>query len=455
MSAPVRQFAMALLSILFVLGAGTAGYMLIEQWPFEDSFFMTVITVTTVGYQEVGALSPAGRYFTVVLILTGFGIVAYHCTQIAHFVIQGELAQVFGERKMKQRIAELRKHTIVCGYGRMGQTVCDELARHGTPLVVIESEDDLGDLARDENHLILRKDAVYDDTLVEAGIKHARALVSVVSRDADNLLITLSARELNHKLHIVSRGESPDIETKMLRAGADVVISPFRLSGKHVAEMVRGTAAPDAELSAEAASVEGYQLRVIHSKTASTVGAAAAEANALQVVALKKENGDTLNLPDAGVTVGTGDELVILAHTAPLMAHEKENTAPQTAGARLLLADDHDALRKLFAKKLRKAGYDVIDVPTGTAALEAIRENTFDLIVLDAMMPGRDGFQICREIKDDEALKDTPVVIFSASNVAVLQDRSKEAGADAALEKTASSDELMETVGRLLRGGEG
>lgn len=217
-----------------LLAIGTIGYRWIEgeHWTYFDGFYMTAITITTIGYGEVHPLSNPGRLFTVVLAYSGIFTLAYFASELVRSVVTGELRQVIGRQWVDDQLATLSGHLIVCGYGRMGKIVCDELDRQKRQFVLIDkSPDAIKDLPY-QYGLSLGGDATTDELLRKAGVERARALIAVVGSDADNLYITLSARLLNPKLLIVARAEEEDAETKLRKVGANKVISPY-LAGAH------------------------------------------------------------------------------------------------------------------------------------------------------------------------------------------------------------------------------
>ena len=227
---------LAFLIPVMLLGAGTLGYRWIEgePWTYFDGFWMTAITITTIGYGEVHPLSSAGRVFTVVLAYSGVFTLAYFASELVRSVVTGELRQLIGRPWVDEQLATLSGHLIVCGYGRMGKIVCAELERQKRRFVLIDrSADALKDAPTLYHHgLALAGDATADELLRKVGVERAKALITVVGSDADNLYITLSARLLNPQLLIVARAEEEDAETKLRKVGANKVISPY-LAGAH------------------------------------------------------------------------------------------------------------------------------------------------------------------------------------------------------------------------------
>ena len=221
-----------------LLAAGTVGYMLIEGWSWDDALYMTVITVSTVGFEEVHPLSADGRSFTVVLVLGGVFTLFFVATEGVRAVFSGEVRRLIGRQRMEKTLQSMKDHLIVCGYGRMGKLVCQEFAERGLPFVLIDKNADLPQTFAEPHPISIVGDATVDADLKRAGIERAKALVSAVPSDADNAYIVMSARFLNPELLIVARAEAESAEDKLIRAGADRVVSPYVIGGQRVAQAI-------------------------------------------------------------------------------------------------------------------------------------------------------------------------------------------------------------------------
>lgn len=232
-----RPFIAALL-LAGLLAVGTAGYMVIEHWTLLDSIYMTVITVATVGFKEVATLSPAGQVFTIALVFSGVGGIAYCVGVLAEFMIEGQLTELVEGRRMTKRIEAMTDHYIVAGMGRVGSVVCATFKEQDVPFVVIDHSEDSGIEAGEHGWVYLRGDATSEETLEAAGIARARGLVAALDTDADNLFVAMSARGMNPELFIVARSSSITAESKILRAGADRVITPNVIGGRRMAASV-------------------------------------------------------------------------------------------------------------------------------------------------------------------------------------------------------------------------
>ena len=217
---------------------GTAGYIAIEGWSLVDSFYMTIITLTTVGYSEVGELSTTGRMFTVALLLVGVGMVFYGIAIIAEVRVEERIRQIFGRRKLVRELDKLENHHIICGYGRIGSTVAGEYARESLPHVIIESDEAIASHLDQEGKLVILGDATLDEILIEAQVEKARSLVCALPTDAENVFVTLTARALNPELFILSRAAIESSIGKMEVAGANRVVSPYIMGGMRIAQSV-------------------------------------------------------------------------------------------------------------------------------------------------------------------------------------------------------------------------
>lgn len=229
-----------LLVILGISLVGITGYMTIERYNFIDSLYMTVISITTAGYTEVRPLSPAGRLFTVFLLISSFTTFAYALALITQYVVSGELTNYFKQRKMDNQIDSLTDHVILCGLGRNGHEAAITLSHHKVPFVVIEqNEERIRAYETKEGPLLYAiGNATEDETLLKAGIKRAKALLTALPNDADNVFIVLSARSLNDKLTIISRASQYSSYTKLRKAGANNVVMPDKIGGAHMASIV-------------------------------------------------------------------------------------------------------------------------------------------------------------------------------------------------------------------------
>jgi voltage-gated potassium channel len=232
---PVKRLRYAIGLIAILIAAGTCGYVALEGYTLVEGLYMTVITLSTVGFTEVRELSPSGRIFTILLIGSGVGTVAYNLSLLTDILLEGTLIK---QRRREGRIAKMKDHIIICGYGRIGQRVADRLSRTSAPFVIIEI--DPANIARleESGFSYIAGDAREDGTLERAGIVEARSLVAALRDDSDNVYAILTARSLNSALHIVARAASPGSESKLTLAGADRVISPYEIGSHYIMHAV-------------------------------------------------------------------------------------------------------------------------------------------------------------------------------------------------------------------------
>src|ERR1035438_8826796 len=231
-----RRLALIALAIVLTLAFGTAGFVLIEGYPVFDTFYMTLTTVTTVGYGEIRALSHAGRIFNSFLIMFGVTVIFLAVGAMTQTLIELELNQFFGKRRVKNMIDKLDGHYIVCGFGRLGRAAADELMQAGVPFVVIDKNEDRAERAIKAGMLAVCADASHDDTLRDVGISKAKGLIATLATDADNLFLILSAKALNSRLQLSARVDEEATEEKMRRAGADFVFAPYNNTGHRMAQ---------------------------------------------------------------------------------------------------------------------------------------------------------------------------------------------------------------------------
>lgn len=217
---------------------GTVGYMAIEDFSFSDAFYMTIITVTTVGFQEVHPLSSYGKWFTAFLIVTSFSTFAYALTSITKNFLSGQYRQYFKVYKVNAQIQKLQDHVIICGYGRNGIQAAKSLEAHGKKFVIVESDQEILNELHNQQMLFVKGDATDEETLLEAGIKEASALITTLPKDADNVFVSLTAKDLNSQITLISRATDESAERKLKRAGVDNVIMPERVGGMHMASLV-------------------------------------------------------------------------------------------------------------------------------------------------------------------------------------------------------------------------
>jgi len=313
--------ARAVRSMLFVFPAllvmGTLGYMAIEGWTAVDSLYMTIITLSTVGFREVHTLSAVGKLFTSVLILLGVGTLAVVATRVTEAVIERGL---FRRQRMIREIHRMRDHVVVCGYGRMGATVVDQLKPRGIPLVIVDKDPDTCERLDEAGLHYIRGDATDDATLIDAGISRARSLSTVLEHDADNLFVTLTARKINPALTIIARSSSRKNDVKMLAAGATRVLNPYLNGGRLMAQQLLHPSVTEFIDAISTWNDSEISLEEVQLAPESTlIGQALRDAPIRRdmdviVVGVRSRDGRMQFNPAPDLTLGDGDTLVVLGH---------------------------------------------------------------------------------------------------------------------------------------------
>ncbi|PCI36312.1 MAG: potassium transporter TrkA [Elusimicrobia bacterium] len=235
------KFVLIAMSSCFLLG--TFGYTFIEGWPLFDSFYMTVITLSTIGYGEIHTLSTAGHVFTIGLCLCGLGVMAYSFSALTAFIVSGELNERLRKRRMENRIKALNDHYVICGWGHTGETVSAELDKTGNDVVIIEHDEQKVANAIARGHRAVMGDALIDENLERAGVPRAKGVFLTFDNDRDNVFVALSCRVMNPKTKIISELHDSAVRDKLFRSGADSVVSPPKIGGLRMAsEMLRPAA---------------------------------------------------------------------------------------------------------------------------------------------------------------------------------------------------------------------
>jgi voltage-gated potassium channel len=324
----------ALIMMCIIMAGGTFGYHYIEkEMDLFDSFYMTVITVTTVGFGEIDGISEHSRPLTIILIFSGFGLISYSLFAISQMVIEGEIQRMLGRRKLDKKVASLKNHVIICGYGRIGQVIADFMKQYKEPYVVVDINGECEQQIRDAGHLVVIGDATTDAVLEKAGIGKASKLVATTHLDAQNVFIVLTAREMNNKLVIHSRVNNEETESRLIRAGADKVIFPDKIGGYRMAMgMVRpnfthfmdvisrsyeeGEVALDEVEISEGSKMDGVTL--MESKIRQDYN--------LIVIAIRDEQESFHFNPDKDTTIKAGDTVIALGLRRDLSKFETNMT---------------------------------------------------------------------------------------------------------------------------------
>ena len=317
-----------LLFVLMIL-SGTIGYMLIEGWPFIDALYMTVITLSTVGFGEVQRVSSGGRIFTMVLIILGVSFVFYVAGGVIQFMMEGHIRKILGRRKLQKEIRAQKGHYIICGYGRVGTSICDILASEPVGIVVIERAPERIARLDNSNRLYVAGEATDEENLLKAGVKEARGLVAALKTDSDNVYVTLTARQLNPEIFVIARAGERKSENKLLAAGANKVVSPYNMGAHRIAQMIlRPTVTDFLELTLMDENRD-IQMEEMPVHASSRLVDVALQDSGIRkdfnliIVAIRRPGGDMIFNPSSQTKLQGGDTVVAIGEKQDLTRIKK------------------------------------------------------------------------------------------------------------------------------------
>jgi voltage-gated potassium channel len=315
----------ALLLLVLVLVLGVLGFMFFDDYTFVDAIFMTVITVSTVGFSIVDPLSPEGKMFTIFLIISSIGVYTYAATIITRFLVDGQFLVRYRYNQVYKKIRKMSNHVIVCGYGRNGQQAIQKLKDYKKDFVVIEKDKDKIDLlAQDTSIRFVQGDATEDDILIKAGVENSTVLITTLPKDSENLFVVLSAKQINKDLRIISRASDENTRSKLKIAGADNVIMPDKLGGDHMASLV---VTPDVVEFLDNLSVEGIDttnIKEVKIKDLSDEDHPTIKSFDLRrktgvtVIGVKTNTGEYFVNPDADMVLEDNSKLIVLGKSSQI-----------------------------------------------------------------------------------------------------------------------------------------
>ena len=323
------KLRISLFLLVSIVIFGTVGYSTIEHMSLFDSFYMTLITISTVGFSEIAPLTQTGRLITVIIIISGISLLTYTLSQIARIFIEGELRKLLGRRKLEKQIASQTNHFIICGFGRIGEIIARELRDEKIPFIVIERNEDKLEVLEKDKFLYLAGDATDEEALLQAGLERAKGLVTAVSSDADNVFITLTAKGLVPDIFILSRAADLKNERKLLRAGASRVVCPYNMGGSRMAQIVKKPNVVDFLDTTLMSGALGLRLEeaLIH-PTSALVGTTVMSSKLRQnfgiiIVAIKKADKEMLFNPGPDAVLGADDVIVAIGKQDDLVRMAK------------------------------------------------------------------------------------------------------------------------------------
>ena len=319
----IKNLRNGILVLFLIILTGTSGFMLIEGWNFPDSLYMTIITITTTGFEEVHQLSTEGEIFTLILLLVSFGTVIYIGSMGVQILIESTF---FRRKKMQNKIEKLSNHYIVCGFGRMGNHICADLKNAGVPFVVIENNPETQKKLDETEYLYDIGDASSDSTLLRTGVNKAKGLVAVLSSDAENVFTTLSAKSLNPNIFVVARSIDEGTESKLRKAGADRVVKPYELGGTRMAEILLrpgvmdfiDVVAGNKKIDIQIEEITVKTGSSMHKKTLAELPALRNELNVIIVAIQNEEKGIFIYNPKGDTIVDEENKLIAIGEPLSL-----------------------------------------------------------------------------------------------------------------------------------------
>ncbi|MDJ0987363.1 MAG: potassium channel protein [Desulfobacterales bacterium] len=304
--------------LIGIVAFGTCGYYLVEHMPLFEAFYMTIITISTVGYAEIIPLSQAGRSLTIIIIILGITVGAYTIGLLVRAFVEGELTKIVGRKIVQKQISELKNHYIVCGFGRIGRIICNDLAADNIDFVVIEQDPAIVEHIESKNYLFLEMDATSEEALLKAGIMKAKGIATALRSDANNVFITLTAKGLRPTIYILARASHENNEDKLSRAGASRVVSPHLIGGRRMAQVLkRPTVVDFIDIATMGSSLGLMMEEAMIGKNSDLINKNLIDSNLRKdfgviIVAIKKIAGNMIFNPMPTETLESGDVIVVI-----------------------------------------------------------------------------------------------------------------------------------------------
>jgi voltage-gated potassium channel len=313
---------------ILIIAAGTIGYMAIEGWSFIDALYMTVITISTVGFREVNQVSEGGRIFTIFLVFSGVGFTLYVAAAVVQFMVEGRIRIILGRRRLDKKIKRLKNHYIVCGYGRIGRVLCRHLRRANINVAVIENDPERIPVMDEDGVLYIVGEATDENNLMKAGIERAKAVVAALATDTDNVFLVLTARQLAPELLIMARASQETAKIKLRAAGANVVESPYEMGAVSMAHrIIRPTVTSFLDLAFAHQRKDIQMEEIPVSKASELVNVQLKDSGIRQnynliIIAIKKSDGNMLFNPSYEAVIAPNDTVIAVGEVGNLQKLE-------------------------------------------------------------------------------------------------------------------------------------
>lgn len=449
-----KRIILSISLAIFFLLVGTGGFIFLEGYTPLEAVYMAVISITTVGYGEVKPLSDSGKVFTMFLLLFGVGSLAFAAHAFLESMIEQASNPVREKKIMEKKISSLQSHTIICGHGRVGAAAAEHLAEAGKGFVVLENSPVEIAILKEKGFLYVNDDATSEKTMLAAGIKKATSLMALLNSDPDNLFAVLTARDLNPTLHIIARSESTYAESKILRAGADSLISPYASAGRRVADKIM---AHDWYRKTHGA---GYEAVESHSMSrwievndeSGLVDHSVVMASSFvegQIVGIRRSGKDILS-PAPDVQLVTGDRVLVI--DVPGTDPEEQRCPDQPE--KIVLIDDNPVIRRLYTRLFQKAGFNITTAATGREGETLILQEQPVAAVVDYLLGDITGLDVCRNIRENESGQSVKLFLFTADDSPEVHKQAMDNGVDVVVVKSPDAGEIVDLVAETIKNGE-